>query len=86
MARPTFKRFLTNLIPQEIERSTYVLAPTAILSQIIYFWLALGGIIWQLTDPTAIAMIYGVFTIGWAILFLATFQINYFDLFELRQI
>jgi protein-S-isoprenylcysteine O-methyltransferase Ste14 len=86
MARPAFKRIFTRIIPTEIERSTYVLASSVLLGMIIYFWQPLGGIIWQLTDPTAIAVVYGVFAIGWAILFLASFQINHFDLFGLRQV
>ena len=86
MARPAFKRLLTKIIPAEIERSTYVLASTVLLGLIIYFWQPLGGVIWQLTDPTAIAVVYSLFAIGWAILFLASFQLNHFDLFGLRQV
>lgn len=86
MARPAFKRVWTKIIPTEIERSTYVLASTLLLGCIIYFWQPLGGIIWEVTNPMAIAAIYGVFTIGWCILFLASFQLNHFDLFGLRQV
>ena len=86
MARPAFKRWFTKFIPTEIERSTYVLASTVLLGLIIYFWQPLGGIVWQLTDPTAIAVVYALFAVGWAILFLASFQLNHFDLFGLRQV
>lgn len=86
MARPAFKRVLTKIVPEQIERSTYVLASTALLAAIIYFWQPLGGIIWQITDPAAITLVYGLFAIGWAILFLASFQLNHFDLFGLRQV
>ncbi len=86
MARPAFKRLWTKVIPIEIERSTYVLASTVILAAIIYFWQPLGGVIWQATDPVALTAIYTVFAFGWAVLFLASFQINHFDLFGLRQV
>lgn len=86
MARPAFKRVLTKFIPAEIERSTYVLAASILLGAIVHLWQPLGGVIWQLTDPIAIAIVYGIFTIGWGILFLASFQINHFDLFGLRQV
>jgi protein-S-isoprenylcysteine O-methyltransferase Ste14 len=86
MARPAFKRVFTKVIPTEIERSTYVLASSVLMGLIVYFWQPLGGIIWQLTDPTAIAVVYGIFATGWAILFLASFQLNHFDLFGLRQV
>jgi len=86
MARPAFKRVWIKIIPDEIERSTYVLASTLLLAAIVYFWQPLGGVIWQVTDPVAIAIIYSLFATGWAILFLASFQINHFDLFGLRQV
>jgi len=86
MARPWFKRLVTVVIPSEIERSTYVLASTIIMAAIVYFWQPLGGILWQLTDPMAITALYTVFCLGWAILFLSSFQLNHFDLFGLRQV
>lgn len=86
MARPAFKHFWTKIIPRPIERSTYVLASTAILAAIIYFWQPLGGVIWQITHPVAVSVLYALFAIGWSILFLASFQINHFDLFGLRQV
>lgn len=86
MARPAIKRLLTKVIPTEIERSTYVLVSTLLLGCIVYFWQPLGGIIWQVTNPAAIAVIYSIFALGWGILFVATFQLNHFDLFGLRQV
>jgi protein-S-isoprenylcysteine O-methyltransferase Ste14 len=86
MARPSFKKFLTRVIPPEIERSTYVLASSVILAVIIAFWQPLGGVIWAVTDPVAVTVIYTVFAFGWAVLFVASFQINHFDLFGLRQV
>lgn len=86
MARPAFKRVWTKIIPEPVERSTFVLASTAILAAIIYFWQPLGGVIWQVEDPVAISALYTLFAIGWGILFLASFQINHFDLFGLRQV
>ena len=86
MARPAFKRVWTRIIPEAIERSTYVLASTLILAAIIYFWQPLGGVIWQVNEPLAIGVIYTLFAFGWAILFLASFQLNHFDLFGLRQV
>jgi protein-S-isoprenylcysteine O-methyltransferase Ste14 len=86
MARPAFKRAWTKIIPKPAERSTYVLASTLMLGGIVYFWQPLGGVLWQVTDPVAVSILYGLFAIGWGILFLASFQINHFDLFGLRQV
>ena len=86
MARPAFKRMWIKLVPEQIERSTYVLASTVLLGAIVYFWQPLGGVIWQVENSMVIAGLYCLFAIGWAILFLASFQINHFDLFGLRQV
>ena len=86
MARPAFKRAWTKIIPEPAERSTYVLASTLMLGGIVYFWQPLGGVLWQVTHPVAIGILYGLFAIGWGILFLASFQINHFDLDGLRQV
>ncbi len=86
MARPAFKRAWTRIIPKPAERSTYVLASTLLLGCIVYFWQPLGGMLWQVTNPVAVGILYALFAIGWGILFLASFQINHFDLFGLRQV
>lgn len=86
MARPAFKRLWTRIVPEAAERSTYVLVSTLLLAAIVYFWQPLGGVIWQLRDPLAVGLLYALFAVGWGILFLASFQINHFDLFGLRQV
>jgi protein-S-isoprenylcysteine O-methyltransferase Ste14 len=86
MARPAFKRAWTRVIPESMERSTYVLASTLVLGCVVVFWQPLGGVLWQVTDPLAVGALYGLFAVGWGILFLASFQINHFDLFGLRQV
>ncbi|MCK4950523.1 MAG: isoprenylcysteine carboxylmethyltransferase family protein [Gammaproteobacteria bacterium] len=86
MARPAFKKRWTKMVPEAIERSTYVLAATLLLAAIVYFWQPLGGVIWQVENTVAITILYILFGIGWGILFLASFQINHFDLFGLRQV
>ena len=86
MARPAFKRVFTKFIPEPIERATYVLASSVLLAAIVYFWQPMGGIIWHISDPTATTILYSLFVLGWAVLLLASIQINHFDLFGLRQV
>jgi protein-S-isoprenylcysteine O-methyltransferase Ste14 len=86
MARPAFKRAWTKIIPEPLERSTYVLASTLLLACVVVFWQPLGGVLWRVTDPLAVGILYSLFAVGWGILFLASFQINHFDLFGLRQV
>jgi methanethiol S-methyltransferase len=86
MARPAFKRQLLRLIPQSAERSTYVLASNLALILLFWQWSPLGGVIWDVQDSTARAVLYGLFGFGFVLVLITTFLINHFDLFGLRQV
>ncbi|MGD8357649.1 MAG: hypothetical protein PVG42_06305, partial [Lysobacterales bacterium] len=86
MARPFFKRWLTRFVPQAAERSTFVLAASLALIALFYFWEPMGGIVWSVENPHAQILLYVGFTFGWLQVLAATFLINHFDLFGLRQV
>jgi protein-S-isoprenylcysteine O-methyltransferase Ste14 len=86
MARPGFKRLLTRIVPATIERSTFVLASSAALLFLFWRWQPLGGTVWNVQSVWGKATLYGGFAFGWGLVFLATFVINHFDLFGLRQV
>ena len=86
MARPAFKKWLTRFIPQAVERSTYVLMSTICLALMMYYWAPLGGVIWQAESSGAIAAMNTLYLGSWALLLYATFLIDHFDLFGLRQV
>ena len=86
MARPQFKKWWTQWIPEPIERSTYVIFTFLALGALFYFWQPLGGIIWQIKHPVVVGVIWGLFVVGWLMVVLSTFLINHFDLFGLRQV
>lgn len=86
MARPAFKRRLLRLIPQAAERPTYVLASSLALMLLFWQWSPLGGVIWDIQNPTWRAATLGVFASGWLLVLVTTFLINHFDLFGLRQV
>ncbi|MCC6585100.1 MAG: isoprenylcysteine carboxylmethyltransferase family protein [Bryobacterales bacterium] len=85
MARPAFKRAWTRIIPEPAERSTYVLLSSILLGTLCYFWQPIGGVIWNIEGATARGIVYGMFASGCLLVLAATFQINHFDLFGLRQ-
>lgn len=86
MARKSFKSWIIRFIPSHTERSTYVLATGIVLTLLVWQWEPLGGVIWQVgSDSVWYTILYGMFFIGWIILFITTFLINHFDLFGLRQ-
>ena len=86
MARPGFKRWLTRFIPKAAERSTYTLVSSLLLIALFAHWEPIGGVVWQVDDPIGRAVLYGLFGFGWALVLVATFLINHFDLFGLRQV
>ncbi len=86
MARPAFKRWLTRFIPQAAERSTYVLLSTACLALLMAFWAPLGGVVWQVGSRWAEISLISLYLASWLLLLYATFLINHFDLFGLRQV
>lgn len=86
MARPGFKKIWTRLIPEPIERSTYVLFSSVALLVLFYYWQPMGVTVWSVTDPVGRAILYSLFGFGWALVLVSTFLINHFDLFGLRQV
>jgi len=86
MARPAFKRLLTRVIPPAAERSTYVMASNLALMLLFWKWRPLGGTVWAVQNSVGAALLYAAYAFGWALLLFATFVINHFDLFGLRQI
>jgi len=86
MARPAFKRWARRLIPQPVERSTYVLMASLALMLLFWQWQPLGGVIWQVEDEAARVALRMVFWTGWLTVLVTTFLIDHFDLFGLRQV
>ena len=86
MARPAFKRVWTRVVPEPVERSTYVLASSLALILLFWQWRPLGGVVWDVQDPIGRAILWGGFAFGWLLVLVTTFLINHFDLFGLRQV
>jgi len=85
MARPAFKRWWTQIVPPAAERSTFVLCASALLALIVWQWRPLPGVVWEVHNPIGVAMLRGLYFLGWGIVFYATFLIDHFELFGLRQ-
>ncbi|WP_293905159.1 methanethiol S-methyltransferase [Phenylobacterium sp.] len=85
MARPAFKRWWTRVVPDAAERSTYVLVSSLALAALFVLWQPIGGVIWRVPPGGAWRAMIGVNLGGWGLLIYATFLIDHFDLFGLKQ-
>lgn len=87
MARRSFKRWWTRLIPPAVERSTFVLATSLVLALLFWQWRPIPApIVWQVDHPAAAHALMVLFWLGWAMVLFSTFLINHFELFGLQQV
>jgi protein-S-isoprenylcysteine O-methyltransferase Ste14 len=84
MARPTFKRLWTRVIPTHLERATYCLASGLALGLVCVLWQPIPGTIWSVTAQPYAAAATLVSLAGWGIMVAATFEIDYGELLGLK--
>lgn len=85
MARPAFKRWWTRIVPRPVERSTYVLATSVVFVLLFWQWRAIPATVWNV-EGIAGTVLFGLYFAGIATVLYATFLIDHFDLFGLRQV
>jgi methanethiol S-methyltransferase len=86
MARPGFKRWWTKVVPEPVERATYVLFASLAVILLFWQWRPMPEPIWSVTNPAGVMILHAIFWTGWTVLFISTFLINHFELFGLRQV
>jgi len=86
MARPAFKRVWTRIIPEPIERSTYVFVSCAVTILLMWQWRGIDQVVWNAQHPVLRGFLWGLFAIGWLLVPMATLLIHHFDLFGTRQV
>jgi protein-S-isoprenylcysteine O-methyltransferase Ste14 len=86
MARPRFKRWLAAVAPGLPERSTFVLAAAALLALMYWQWQPMPEVLWNVATPWVRIALTGLSILGFGLVVVASFQIDHFHLFGIRQI
>jgi len=86
MARQGFKRVWTRIVSRHVERTTFVVAASGVLALLLWQWRPIPAAVWDVRGTTLGTVLSGAFWLGWALLLLATFLIDHFELFGLRQV
>src|ERR1051326_6599469 len=86
MARPWFKAAWTKIVPEPVERSTYVLFSSLALILLFWKWQPLGGVVWSIENRFGWAVLEGLYGFGWLTVLITSFLIYRFALFGLPQV
>jgi protein-S-isoprenylcysteine O-methyltransferase Ste14 len=87
MARRSFKAWWTRFVSPALERSTFVLAATAILALLLWQWRPIPEpVIWNIESRAGVLLAEHVFFLGWVIALTSTMLLDHFELFGLSQI
>ncbi len=86
MARQWFKRAWTKIIPQPVERSTYVLLASLVLLLLFWQWRPMLAVIWDVQNATGRIVLQGLFWMGWGGVLFSTYLVDQFSLFGLKQV
>jgi protein-S-isoprenylcysteine O-methyltransferase Ste14 len=86
MARPAFKRVWTRIVPEPIERSTYVLVSNMAVLGLMALWQPIGASVWEVEHPVGRPLLWALFGAGWLMVPLVSLMIDHFDLFGTRQV
>lgn len=84
MARKSYKAWSARHIHPALERAMYVLASGIAILIMVLLWQPVGDVVWTFSGTSKL-VVWAAFAAGWGYLFAATFAINHFDLFGLRQ-
>lgn len=86
MARPWFKKLWCQVLPEATERPTFVLLSGVLMGAIIAFWQPMPALVWHVTNPLFASLLIGVAIVGWGYMLIASFAIDHFELFGIRQV
>ena len=85
MARPAVKQALFGTLPVAFRTSTYTVLSALCLLLIIVLWQPMTGTVYAFETGPLFWTTTLLYVLGWSMAFVATFQIDHFELFGLHQ-
>ena len=83
MARARFKQSVARIIPQQVERSTFVLASGVMAMFAILLWQPVETVVWQVENGVVSLGLQIAYVFGIVYLLASSFVTNHFELFGL---
>jgi protein-S-isoprenylcysteine O-methyltransferase Ste14 len=85
MARQDFKTWWSRIVPESVERSTYVLFSSLALILLFWQWRPIPAAIWSVESQAVAALLYGLALAGWITSGAASMLIDHGSLFGLAE-
>lgn len=85
MARPWFKDRWTRVVPEPVERSTYVLFASVAILLLMWGWRPLPDVVWSVEGALE-PLLWAVYLGGWVLMLASTEMIDGQHLLGLRQV
>lgn len=86
MARPGFKAWWSRIVPPALERATYILVSGVTVILMAWAWQPMPETLWRVDSAWLQVAFYAVYAAGWTLIVAATFNIDHFSFFGLRQV
>ena len=86
MARQWFKRAWTKVVPEPVERSTYVLLASLLLALLFWQWQPMKTVVWDVRNANGSLLLQALFWIGWGGVLVSTYLVDHFALFGFKQV
>jgi methanethiol S-methyltransferase len=86
MARRQFKKWWTQIIPEPVERSTFVLAASLCLVLLFAFWQPIPLVVWEIKGRILPSILHASLFVGLILTVYSISLIAPFDLLGLRQV
>lgn len=85
MARQGFKKWWSRIVPEPIERSTYVLFASLALILLFWQWRPIPAVVWNIESPQLVLLFHGLALAGWITSGAASMLIDHASLFGLAE-